>query len=313
MGTDSKQGVTPLRAYWAQLTPALIQISLMTRSQVEMWERLSSKANSDPVLENVLGAIPDPFDSYGATPAEDQILSILPPSSLLSSYGGQSRVGSSAGASSSAAAAAALATRDDATKRRAAQATSTVSRAADINSPRLRDDALFEPSDSEDSRAEGDYAILTKSSRPPPTITVEPVLVSSIKSGKAPAAEPQSYASSSTPPPDDKRLSSIKEESHVALSDGEEDTSVGKSPGSPSTAASDADARSREKGTSISSQLAGSDDPGGWAPGPQPSSRPEGAHAVSDTNSEGASTVREDASDGAPSDRTVGTPPDPGP
>ena len=40
-------------------------------------------ASSDPVIEPMLQTIPDPFDSYGPPPAEDQIFTILPPLSVI--------------------------------------------------------------------------------------------------------------------------------------------------------------------------------------------------------------------------------------
>lgn len=39
--------------------------------------------SSDPVIEPMLQAVPDPFDSYGPPPAEDKIFSILPPLSVM--------------------------------------------------------------------------------------------------------------------------------------------------------------------------------------------------------------------------------------
>ena len=63
----------------------LSKVSLIVRSQIEISERISSKGLSDPVLEPMLAAIPDPFGSYGPPKQDDQIFSILPPTSLLSS------------------------------------------------------------------------------------------------------------------------------------------------------------------------------------------------------------------------------------
>lgn len=40
-------------------------------------------SRSDPVIEPMLQSIPDPFDSYGPPPADDQIFSILPPLSIM--------------------------------------------------------------------------------------------------------------------------------------------------------------------------------------------------------------------------------------
>ncbi|EPQ27638.1 uncharacterized protein PFL1_04776 [Pseudozyma flocculosa PF-1] len=61
------------------------KVALVVRSQIEISERISSKGLSDPILEPMLSAIPDPFGSYGPPKQDDQIFSILPPTSLLSS------------------------------------------------------------------------------------------------------------------------------------------------------------------------------------------------------------------------------------
>ncbi|WFD41515.1 hypothetical protein MPSI1_000145 [Malassezia psittaci] len=53
------------------------KVALLVRAQVEIAERLSSKASSDPVLESVAAAIPDPFNTYGPPKKEDEIFSIL--------------------------------------------------------------------------------------------------------------------------------------------------------------------------------------------------------------------------------------------
>ncbi|KAL9937386.1 hypothetical protein V8E36_003795 [Tilletia maclaganii] len=63
----------------------LSKVTLMVRSQLEVSERIASKGSSDPVLEPMLASIPDPFDQYGPPKQDDQIFSILPPTSLLSS------------------------------------------------------------------------------------------------------------------------------------------------------------------------------------------------------------------------------------
>ncbi|KAI0092815.1 hypothetical protein BDY19DRAFT_990496 [Irpex rosettiformis] len=55
---------------------------LVVRSTLDVFDRLTSKA-SDPVIEPMLQAIPDPFDSYGPPPEEDKIFSILPPLSVI--------------------------------------------------------------------------------------------------------------------------------------------------------------------------------------------------------------------------------------
>lgn len=59
------------------------KISLVVRSTMDVFDRFTSKA-SDPVIEPMLQSVPDPFDSYGPPTAEDQIFSILPPLSMLS-------------------------------------------------------------------------------------------------------------------------------------------------------------------------------------------------------------------------------------
>ena len=59
----------------------------MVRSQLEISDRISGKGLSDPILEPILSSIPDPFGSYGPPKTEDQIFSILPPTSLLGSAG----------------------------------------------------------------------------------------------------------------------------------------------------------------------------------------------------------------------------------
>ncbi|PWN52141.1 hypothetical protein IE53DRAFT_303795, partial [Violaceomyces palustris] len=63
----------------------LAKVALVVRSQIEISERISSKGLSDPILEPMLSTIPDPFDSYGPPKQDDQIFSILPPTSLLAS------------------------------------------------------------------------------------------------------------------------------------------------------------------------------------------------------------------------------------
>ncbi|KAJ1018558.1 hypothetical protein NDA16_004840 [Ustilago loliicola] len=61
------------------------KVALIVRSQIEISERISSKGLNDPVLEQMLAAIPDPFGSYGPAKQDGEIFSILPPISLLSS------------------------------------------------------------------------------------------------------------------------------------------------------------------------------------------------------------------------------------
>ncbi|KZT26926.1 hypothetical protein NEOLEDRAFT_1043950, partial [Neolentinus lepideus HHB14362 ss-1] len=58
------------------------KVSLVVRSTMDVFDRFTSKA-SDPVIEPMLQSVPDPFDSYGPPTAEDQIFSILPPLSIL--------------------------------------------------------------------------------------------------------------------------------------------------------------------------------------------------------------------------------------
>ncbi|PWN46211.1 hypothetical protein IE81DRAFT_319082 [Ceraceosorus guamensis] len=58
------------------------KIAHLLRSQLEIHERISSKGLSDPVLENMLSTVPDPFSAYGPAKTEDQIFSVLAPGSL---------------------------------------------------------------------------------------------------------------------------------------------------------------------------------------------------------------------------------------
>ncbi|KAL7282153.1 hypothetical protein PYCCODRAFT_1438621 [Trametes coccinea BRFM310] len=58
------------------------KICLVVRSTMDVFDRVTSKA-SDPVIEPMLQTIPDPFDSYGPPPSEDQIFSILQPLSVI--------------------------------------------------------------------------------------------------------------------------------------------------------------------------------------------------------------------------------------
>lgn len=63
-------------------------ISLIVKSEVEVYDRVASKATSDPTLEMMVTSIPDPFDTYNqelipnATQAPE-IYSILPPLSSI--------------------------------------------------------------------------------------------------------------------------------------------------------------------------------------------------------------------------------------
>ncbi|KAF9782285.1 hypothetical protein BJ322DRAFT_1111156 [Thelephora terrestris] len=54
------------------------KLCLVVRSSLDIFDRFTAKA-SDPVIEPMLQAVPDPFDSYGPPATEDQIFSILPP------------------------------------------------------------------------------------------------------------------------------------------------------------------------------------------------------------------------------------------
>ncbi|KAJ7591305.1 hypothetical protein C8J56DRAFT_559196 [Mycena floridula] len=58
------------------------KVCLVVRSSMDVFDRFTAKA-SDPVIEPMLQFVPDPFDSYGPPPAEDQIFSILPPLSIM--------------------------------------------------------------------------------------------------------------------------------------------------------------------------------------------------------------------------------------
>lgn len=55
------------------------KVALLVRAQVEIAERLSSKANSDPVLESITATIPDPFNTYGPPKKEGELFTILQP------------------------------------------------------------------------------------------------------------------------------------------------------------------------------------------------------------------------------------------
>ncbi|KAJ3485053.1 hypothetical protein NLI96_g5244 [Meripilus lineatus] len=58
------------------------KMCLVVRSTLDVFDRFTSKA-SDPVIEPMLQAVPDPFDAYGPPPAEDKIFSILPPLAVM--------------------------------------------------------------------------------------------------------------------------------------------------------------------------------------------------------------------------------------
>lgn len=57
------------------------KVALLVRSQTEIAERLTSKASSDPLLESIVASIPDPFNTYGPPKREDELFTILQPSS----------------------------------------------------------------------------------------------------------------------------------------------------------------------------------------------------------------------------------------
>lgn len=58
------------------------KVCLVVRSTMDVFDRFTSKA-SDPVIEPMLQTVPDPFDSYGPPPSENQIFTILPPLSVI--------------------------------------------------------------------------------------------------------------------------------------------------------------------------------------------------------------------------------------
>ncbi|KAK7060314.1 hypothetical protein VNI00_001079 [Paramarasmius palmivorus] len=60
------------------------KVCLVVRSTLDVFDRFTSKA-SDPIIEPMLQAVPDPFDSYGMSQSEDQIFSILPRLSIIPS------------------------------------------------------------------------------------------------------------------------------------------------------------------------------------------------------------------------------------
>ncbi|KZP24677.1 hypothetical protein FIBSPDRAFT_735433 [Athelia psychrophila] len=57
------------------------KVCVAVRSTMDVFDRFTAKA-SDPVIEPMLQAVPDPFDSYGPQQSEDQIFSILQPLSI---------------------------------------------------------------------------------------------------------------------------------------------------------------------------------------------------------------------------------------
>ncbi|KAI3614636.1 hypothetical protein CBS9595_003907 [Malassezia furfur] len=89
------------------------KVGLLVRAQIEIAERLSAKASSDPVLESVTAAIPDPFHTYGPPKREDQLFTILQPSPV-TSQGLRIVSEDASGAAASARRAASAPERDDA-------------------------------------------------------------------------------------------------------------------------------------------------------------------------------------------------------
>ncbi|WFD28217.1 hypothetical protein MNAN1_003223 [Malassezia nana] len=61
---------------WAFLAS---KVMLLVRAQVDMADRLSTKAVTDPVLESMMASIPDPFGSYGPAKREGELFTILQP------------------------------------------------------------------------------------------------------------------------------------------------------------------------------------------------------------------------------------------
>ncbi|PLW10308.1 hypothetical protein PCANC_19568 [Puccinia coronata f. sp. avenae] len=76
------------RQVWNKVSDS---ISLVLKSEVEVYDRIASKPNSDPTLEAMVASIPDPFDAYEpavsrhptAGEATPEIYSILDPLSSL--------------------------------------------------------------------------------------------------------------------------------------------------------------------------------------------------------------------------------------
>ncbi|KAG8903198.1 hypothetical protein FRB99_003610 [Tulasnella sp. 403] len=54
------------------------KVSYSVRSTLDVYDRITAKS-SDPHLEPLIIAVPDPFDTYGPPKSEQQIFSILPP------------------------------------------------------------------------------------------------------------------------------------------------------------------------------------------------------------------------------------------
>ena len=57
------------------------KVMLLVRAQVDIADRLSAKAVTDPVLESMMANIPDPFCSYGPPKRDGELFTILQPTS----------------------------------------------------------------------------------------------------------------------------------------------------------------------------------------------------------------------------------------
>ena len=66
------------------LTLPRAKVSHLLRTQLDLHERISSKGESDPVIEGMIATVPDPFSAYGApaSAGEGQMFSVLAPGSL---------------------------------------------------------------------------------------------------------------------------------------------------------------------------------------------------------------------------------------
>lgn len=60
------------------------KVALLVRMQADINDRIATKASSDPVLESMTSAIPDPFNTYGPPKRDGELFTILQPSSLAS-------------------------------------------------------------------------------------------------------------------------------------------------------------------------------------------------------------------------------------
>lgn len=65
---------------WAFLAS---KVMLLVRAQVDVADRLSAKAVTDPVLESMMAHIPDPFCSYGPPKRDGELFTILQPTSVM--------------------------------------------------------------------------------------------------------------------------------------------------------------------------------------------------------------------------------------